>query len=698
MTTTAIVNGAPFTNLLGTDDVSTRTLVLEPEAIPSHLAKVYLYTQTGPVLPQLVVGDSRLLMYGEDSFDVRKKWATHATVLSNYIDAEANAQMIERMIPADAPPPANIRYCLDLLKAKVPEYKYNPDGSITVDETGAPVPTGEMIDGYIGKWVTEYIKPGLDGESTFGKGTQKPGDQTSAADATQSIRIPMWDVETPHVGEFGNNAGLRFWAPTASSGVPVDTRLIRDAMVYPLRASVLRRASVNVTPKVMVTTDAAQYVDLALQPGAFDTPTDSELYMGSEFIPRYQDLNNKNGAPPMWGAFGKIHMYDNNIESVLKQLYEAEVPYFNSFSDFDGTEGEHFRFNILGAVSSQDSPYYSFRLNTRAANAVRMTENSSSYATGGGDGKMNDSLFAELVKSAVEEYNNPNSFLMDMVRYPESHLYDSGFPLATKMALCNFIGRRKDTIVVLATHDVLGLTLNASQESALGVALRTRLQMFPESDYFGTEAMRGVIIGRSGILLNSRYKKRLPLSIELAAKSAAYMGASNGKWKSTKAFDESPLHMIDLFSDINITFTPMTVRNKDWDNGLVYVEHIGMRDVYWPAVKTVYGNDTSVLTGYFTVCAIAAIQKVANKARMKFSGNQKLTRAQLADRLNKEVIKETLNRFDDRYVIQPETYFTASDQARGYSYTQKIKVFAPNMMTVGTVSVEAHRMDDLATA
>lgn len=256
MTTTAIVNGAPFTNLLGTDDVSTRTLVLEPEAIPSHLAKVYLYTQTGPVLPQLVVGDSRLLMYGEDSFDVRKKWATHATVLSNYIDAEANAQMIERMIPADAPPPANIRYCLDLLKAKVPEYKYNPDGSITVDETGAPVPTGEMIDGYIGKWVTEYIKPGLDGESTFGKGTQKPGDQTSAADATQSIRIPMWDVETPHVGEFGNNAGLRFWAPTASSGVPVDTRLIRDAMVYPLRASVLRRASVNVTPKVMVTTDA----------------------------------------------------------------------------------------------------------------------------------------------------------------------------------------------------------------------------------------------------------------------------------------------------------------------------------------------------------------------------------------------------------------------------------------------------------
>ena len=47
----AIVNAAPMINLLGTQDLSTKQLVREPVARPTHLPKFYLYTKKGPTTP-----------------------------------------------------------------------------------------------------------------------------------------------------------------------------------------------------------------------------------------------------------------------------------------------------------------------------------------------------------------------------------------------------------------------------------------------------------------------------------------------------------------------------------------------------------------------------------------------------------------------------------------------------------------------
>ena len=55
-----------------------------------------------------------------------------------------------------------------------------------------------------------------------------------------------------------------------------------------------------------------------------------------------------------------------------------------------------------------------------------------------------------------------------------------------------------------------------------------------------------------------------------------------------------------------------------------------------------------------------------------------------------------LGKFDDRFVIVPDAYFTAADEARGYSWTLRIKLYAPSMKTVMSLSIEAYRIDDLA--
>lgn len=698
MTASTIVNGAPMTIMQGIHDLSIRALIPQPENLPTHLAHVFGYAETGPTTPQLVSGNSRLNMYGENSFDLRKKWATHATVLSNVINRAANAQMFQRVIPADAPPPANFRVYADVLPTKVEPYQRNTDGSIKVDVNGDPLPTGTKVDGYKVKFVVVHIAPDVDGNSQVGLGVMVPGDQTDVSTSTQSQRYPLFDVTTPFVGAYGNNAGLRLWAPTALSSTPALQRVVSENKAYPFRIACVRRKTVNATPSIVPTMAAEQYLDVVFKQGVIDTVTDKKLYVGTEFVKAYQKLNDPSGVPPQWGPFGAFHVYQANLATLLGLFYTAEKPFIDAFSDFQDEADEEFRFNFLGGQSSAGVRYHSYELVNDAVNSTRFTENSTIYAQGGGDGTMSEAAFADLVTAEMDAWADENSYLQDTAFYPQSIMYDSGFPLATKKALAKFIAVRKDTAVVLATHDVLGTTLTASEESALAVALRTHLQMYPESEFFGTHTVRGVIVGRSGEMLDSQYEKRLPLSIEVAYKAATYMGASNGKWTPGLAFDQYPANQVELFADVNVTFTPASVRNKDWDNGLIVVESDSRRTLYFPAFRTVYDNDTSVLTSFFNMMGCVELEKIGDRVRREFSGNSKLTNNQIIERVNKSVVEKSNGKFDDRFVIIPRTYFTEADIARGYSWTLNIGLYAPNMKTVETLIIESLRLEDLEGA
>lgn len=687
---TTIVNAAPMTIFRGTDDKSTRALVPEPEVIPTHLPKVYIYAKKGPTTPQLVVGASRTAMYGADSFDLRSPYATHATVLSNIINSQGNAQMIQRVMPTDAGRPASLRLYLDVLRTQIDTYERNDDGSFALDEDGLKVATGTKVTGIKAKWVVTEVLP-VNSNDTFGQGTQAPGNQTSGQD--QSTRYPIMDLRAPYFGADGKNFGIRIFAPTMLSSSPVDERILTNEKVYPFRIQCVYRKDELSTPTIVETLSAEQFKDVTWKAGVIDRNTDSKISIEDVFLQAYQDFDSTVN-PPTYGPFGEMHIYHDNLEDILSDVYATESLWAGDGNDLDGTTGGEYKVNLINALHSSGVPYETLEM-VQANDCVFLTETSNIYAIGGSDGTMNETLFADLVTTAVTEYANENSVLMDAARYPESIIYDSGFPLATKYALCNFIAVRKDTFVVLSTHDVLGLKLTASQESALAIALKTRLQSFPESEYFGTAVMRGMVVGRSGRLLQSQYGKNLPLTLEIARKAAAYMGAGNGRWKPGFAFDAAPLNNVSMFTDINVTFTPASVRNKDWDAGLNWVQSFGRRSYFFPALKTVYDNDTSVLNSFFTAMAIVELQKVGERAWRQFTGSANLTNAQLIERVKRFIVENTIGRFDERFVIEPDVYFTEADIARGYSWTTKMKIFAPNMMTVQTLSIEARRISDL---
>lgn len=177
-------------------------------------------------------------------------------------------------------------------------------------------------------------------------------------------------------------------------------------------------------------------------------------------------------------------------------------------------------------------------------------------------------------------------------------------------------------------------------------------------------------------------------------KAARYMGASDGKWKSGYNFDGAPGSIVENFTNINVTYTSATVRNKDWDAGLNWAQRYDRNSVFIPALKTVYTDDTSVLNSFFTAMIICELNKICQRAQRKFSGVSNLSHAQLAQRVDEFITEAVSGKFDGRATIEPTTYFTDADIARGYSWTTAVKVFAPNMSTVMTSIIQSYRLED----
>lgn len=700
-----IVNGAPMTILQGTQDKSTKQLTQSPSNVPTHCPKILFYAQKGDTNPHLLSGDSLQLMYGSDTFDLRKKWANHATVFANEINTEGNAIMAQRVIPTDAGPLANLLLSLDVLATQVPVYQRNQDGSIKTDVSGNPLPqmtTGQTpvavtTPGFICKWVVSSLNTTTDFQN-FGAATQTPGDQTDVGSGTQSIRYPIFQFAASSVGSYGNNCGVTIYSPNAlTSGF--NSSVMSGANAYPVLVSFTNRANATNTAQVVLSQTGAPVTTVALKPGAINTNTNGTLYIGDVLLDKYRNLTNTT-YPIVLGDFGQLKVYQNNIDTLINEFYAAEQAYVvanpgpaSVSSDFSGVEGEQYLFNLLGGTTSSGAPYTTVKY-TSGTNGYRLNQYTNFFMSGSSDGTMNDANFANLVATEMTKYADPTTSLMDTARNVESVFYDSGFPLQTKYALTNFIAVRKDTAVVLSTAVAGAAALTEDEEQSVAIALRSHLQAFPESDYFGTPVMRGLVMGRSGILIDSQYTGRLPLTLEIAKKAAAYMGASNGKWKNGKNFDGYPGHLVSSFRDINITFTPATVRNQDWANGLNWVQSYDLNSHFIPALKTVYSDDTSVLNSFITVMAICEINKVQDRAWRYFSGVSGLSQGQLIDKVNAFINKNTLGRFDNRFVIIPDTMFTADDTERGYSWTSNVKIYAPNMETVMTTMVQAFRLSD----
>ena len=569
--------------------------------------------------------------------------------------------------------------------------------------------------------------------------------RTGTGTAIPTIILPIFDWEVASVGAYGNRTGLRLYAPNALSSAPPDIAEMGRTAQYLYRFQMVERPTGQITPMVTTTLTGATSLDLAIQPNVLDPLYNNYISANMEFAQAYQDDEPITG-PDIIGPISQFYTYDTNVTTVLNMLFAIErnaletsgyfsssvnpsptiawnpldpntswvpIDYDNaanvglmnilSSSDFNGVPYE----GIAGAIVSGDTDNVTFDSNVIGT----------MYAVGGSDGELDTGSFDTAVYNLFTNYNNyvdPITGvlipLMDDAKYQQSVVYDSGYSVQTKGALLNAIGFRKDIAVILGTHATgswstgVGSTWSAStiqlteslEEAALTL-LSTKAALFPESELYGTPVCRAAIIGHSGYLINSQYVSLLPLTIEIADKMSKYMGAGTGIWNAAYAPDVYPGNRVNLFKKVNLTWKTSQAYATDWGSGLVWVQNYDPNSLFIPALKTVYQNDTSVLNSIITMFGCVELEKVAQRTWRDLTGDTSLNDGQFIKKSNQLITDRVANRFNNRFVIVPNTFKTQDDVTRGYSWSTIITIYANNMRTVGSFTIAANRMSDLAT-
>lgn len=692
-----IKNAAPMVIDHGTQDRSATVVGVSSLVSPQHLPKFYIFAETGPVGATYVdfSQDSLTNLYGDDTFNVEKKYYSHQTPFLQAAAAAGNNCVVHRIVSPDASDRANMVMYLDVLPTQVPLYVKNSDGSVSLDVNGDPIVMKDSSDneitmaGFKVCWVSDYTTAPL-GEYEPGILPMRNGIQSDGA--TQSTQYPIFEIAGDHAGDFGKKLATRFYAALQTDQYPFPSNFLNDTKVYPYYFQMLRTVdTVSGKTAVMLNGYGSQFSRFSSKRNAID-PTSGLTVDFTKVVTEQYLETLYNGST----GVGSVSTYFDNIDTVLGLFYEAEKVVADPFRDsvINTTEDNRHALNFIGFTSSNGSPYQTLKV-VNAPGSIRLTKNTNIFLKGSSDGSISNEILDSFVAQDMEEYDSATSEYNDIVLHPASIIYDSGFSMPTKKAMCKFISRRKDTFVVLSTYAHNNPASLLADQYSIGVALKTMIELYPESDVFGTPVMRGMIMPGSGYIVNHPYKKRVPTSYEVINKAARYMGSSNGAWKNGYAFDKSPLSIITHMRDIDVTWVPAVTRNAMWSVGLNFALNYKVKTQFFPALQTVYENDTSVLNSFFTVVAISYLNKVAHSAWREFTGSIGLTNAQLEESVNAYVASLVKDKFDGMFVIVPDCRVTEADALRGYSWTLGLKIYANNMKTVCTTHVEAYRMTEL---
>lgn len=590
------------------------------------------------------------------------------------------------------------------------------------------------------------IKKYRSGETT-GTGGEVLGklDETVSADTPESTLYPIMDVLVSSAGSFGNRKGIRVMLPTTKGANPLDYGTFIEGKAYLPRLGLVTQDPKENNRYVNIgTTNGDLFIDVSFKEGVRTSRGKVPLYIGDRLVEEYQ-INNEN-QPFIPGPYGKVHVYHEDLTAALEVLINGTAkgdplagkikgekdfnslgP--NSYTRFPLTTDVAHMLNFLGGYDENGIPYHAFEVK-KSVNfgGVAIGHETYIFPTGGDDGlpltvtgEIDElakyELFDKAVRDEAETFGSGPVKWLNTAKYPINAVWDTGFSMETKKVLLTPIGLRKDIAVVLATHSVGDYATTTEVDPATGTVkvvkkfqwmgdntmdietslagqLRDYARLYPESEVYGTPVCRAIIVGQAGRLINSSYTRRLPLTIEYANKVSRFMGAADGFWNPTRAYDQKGQNIIELMRDVNLSWREENVANQQWANGLVYAEDYDMRRMFFPAIRTVYNNETSVLNSSITMWAITTVEREAHNSWRDLVGNGKFSPAKFLQESDRILSDRLAKRFDDRFIIEVETYYTESDRLRGYSWSCNIHIYAPNMKTVGQYTVVAHRIED----
>ena len=684
MTAPYIPNAAPQMVTYGTRDIRPPDTDIETDSYPQHIPKWLIFAEEGDDKPQLLGSEGRVQLLGANTFDPKKPYYNHQTAFADIANSTGNVSVYQRLFPDDMGPKANACLWIDVLETQVNIYQRNSDGSIFTDSSGRQVVIGTTA-GFKIKFV-KTTRTTVAEMVDFGNHGVTTGNQTDSVTGNISTRYPIAEVAAYSRGKRGNDTGFKIWAPNYSQTQSVPGRLMAETRTFPYYFALMRRPDQKSSASIVYTEMGDTRTTFTLRQGDIDPSRDKVTYVNESLLDEYRTIDTVNVAPRN-GKLSAIHFYDANIELLLDLFHRSEIPFIDTMSDFTSDPEDKYLVNLFTARSSQNVPYQTVQFSLDS-DSIRLSENTIIFLESGSDGTMNDTVYNTLYRREMARYLDPNDPIQDMATNPETHIWDSGLGIEAKYSMSNVLAVRKDITPCLSTYEVGTPSLTNSEEYSVAASLKARLQNYPESEIFGMPASRGVIMGNTGKLRNSGYKKRLPALAHVLLNACRKYGSSDGKWNTQVQFTGQPASLVTSLFDVDGSFVSANTRSKYWDSGLNWVQAENVREFFIPAVRTVYPYDNSIANSFPLTVIISTLTKLSYKIWRRYSGYTSLRDNEFIAAVNAMAEQSVRNAFGDEYTVSPSTQITSVDAERGFSWTLVWKVRGPASRNVMTTYIE----------
>lgn len=677
-------NSTPRAIFTGFKEGLTTDPVTAPEITPIHLPYVFIQGGRGKEDTLLLTGDALSTVYGEDTLNYRSKYASPATLIARQAASTGSAIFTKRLVAPDATA-ARIRIGVEVVPDKLVVYQRNADGSFMKDTDGNKIPDGDKtVDGVKMRWIVNHDKDAV-APNAFGKDEVVIG-QLTATDGTQSNYYPILDGLVSWRGAEGDNIGLRLEAPTALSSNPTRTDIIERIGAFLYRIQFVERKSSRTAPTVIRTISGMEQETFALQEGVIQPDDETDLSFGKVVVDAYE--YNETGNTPIFAPMDQMHLYQKNIDEVVKKLYESESKVNKDLlTDVEFVEGQ---MNIFTGVDYNGIPYQTIEVLDADQGGVIFDGTSTFYAIDGSDGDVDWDTFDALAKQQFESFGRMGEDLEDMAFYPFSIVYDIGYKVDTKKAMANVLSLRPDVMIIASTHTWKGVELNVDEESSMGAMLRNYYRLHPESVLYNTPACRAAVFMQYGESIEAPSLGKVPLTLEVANKLATYMGASDGVIRGTR-IDNNPGNVVTTMRKINKTYRNATVRDRDWENGLNYVQTYNRNSNFFPAWGTIYNNDRSVWRSLINVIIGCDLTRVCYRLWAETTGTTGMDETLFLKLMGERFLEYTTGRYNDHVTVKGRFYLDKEDGYNGFSYHGDISLIGDPGMTVGTFTITGLR-------
>ena len=750
---------APGVVSYGIDDQSSRKPTPVPELLPDSLPIIYTFASKGDRTPRYVTGAAMNNVYGSRTWEADSKFFTHQTAMGKIHAANSGIMVQRLVPPNAKSAMVRLSLLVVPCRLPVYKrspngtYLYNGSGvnaSLVqdVDATGDPL----FTNGYrtvIVAGNTDYPEQSQPfGEATlllragYGATVNSKGESLGVYQDENGIDVvadatlyPLLDALVLGEGEEGNDLGIRLRSTASRDRERVDFALVEQLRSMLYRTSIVRRSASGVSNRNIQTVTGADFLDLGFGDD-LTLPSNRQPISLENRLFEDWDLN-QPGYVPEPGPFEAIHVYQESLNEMLERLTQGEVidgVEIQGEGAFDDKAFAYGRDADFGFSDIANASLFNFLLNTDYNGVPYFAVDVSRSATFGGvapakdlvifaqngeDGlplKANGQpdrlatllLLDQLVMDELESFGDKEyARVLDMARYPIRGFWDSGFSMDTKKMALGILSKRSDMYVILATQSVADWIGNYDdpknfvmrpantddEDRAIALELSNAAYLYPESEVFGTQVCRAMVIGHAGQLLTEYPRPLVPMTFDFAAKVSNFMGAA--KWRDQYAFDLEGRKEVSILQRVNNTWKTPAGYDQSWENNLVYVQYGDRRNLFYPQFQTVYRDDTSVLNDAFVMMACCSLQWLHFQVWRELTPTGSMSDDKLIETSDRKLAEKVKDRYNGRFVINPETTLTATDEQNGRSWHASYKLYANASRDRVYSSVVTYRMSDL---